>query len=167
MTIEWFGLPDELKRHSEQLDYRLKGMTNDQLRQTWMASTVPAVRDPSGSTSRRTMTSEKEQYVLDYPFPCQYDAEAKHWDFTGGEIGWDVVFERWKARGPMNERYVRVDPQEPRRHGSDDGGVGEVPAAPAGGARGPATGTARRWALRCLGPRRGPHRAWRRLSGAR
>src|SRR5690606_12121174 len=28
MTIEWFGLPDELKRHSGQLEYRLKGMTN-------------------------------------------------------------------------------------------------------------------------------------------
>ena len=32
MTIEWFGLPDDMKRHSGQLDYRLKGLTNDQLR---------------------------------------------------------------------------------------------------------------------------------------
>ena len=25
---------------------------------------------------------------------------------TNGQITWDAVFERWKARGPMNERYV-------------------------------------------------------------
>jgi ring-1,2-phenylacetyl-CoA epoxidase subunit PaaA len=49
---------------------------------------------------------EKQEYVLDYPFPCEYDAEAKHWDFEGGQISWDQVFHRWKARGPMNEWYV-------------------------------------------------------------
>ena len=41
MTVEWFGLPDSMKRHSGQLAYRLKGLTNDQLRQVWMSSTVP------------------------------------------------------------------------------------------------------------------------------
>ena len=50
----------------------------------------------------------RNEFVLDYPFPCQYDAAAKHWDFEGGEISWDTVFERWKARGPMNERYVEA-----------------------------------------------------------
>ncbi|HZA81348.1 MAG TPA: Phenylacetic acid catabolic protein, partial [Actinomycetes bacterium] len=40
LTLEWFGLPDHLKRHGEQVGYQLKGMTNDQLRQTWMAATV-------------------------------------------------------------------------------------------------------------------------------
>jgi hypothetical protein len=48
----------------------------------------------------------QQKYVLDYPFPCEYDAAAKHWDFAGGEISWDQVFARWKQRGPMNERYV-------------------------------------------------------------
>ena len=33
LTVEWFGLPDSLKQHNTQLDYRLKGLTNDQLRQ--------------------------------------------------------------------------------------------------------------------------------------
>ncbi|MEE8146802.1 MAG: hypothetical protein V3T24_04300, partial [Longimicrobiales bacterium] len=47
-----------------------------------------------------------DQYVLDYPFPCQYDALEKHWFFEDGEISWDQVWERWKARGPMNQRYV-------------------------------------------------------------
>ena len=105
MTIEWFGLPDELKRHSDQLDYRLKGMTNDELRQTWMTSTVPLC-ESIGIDVPAHFDEQKEQFVLEYPFPCQYDAEAKHWDFDSGEISWDEVWDRWKGRGPMNERYV-------------------------------------------------------------
>jgi ring-1,2-phenylacetyl-CoA epoxidase subunit PaaA len=105
MTVEWFGLPDDMKRHSGQLDFRLKGLTNDQLRQVWMASTVPLCE----SLGLRVPAHHDETtgtWVLDFPFPCEYDAEAKHWDVDGGEIPWDRVFERWKARGPMNERYV-------------------------------------------------------------
>ena len=105
MTIEWFGLPDEMKRHSGQLDYKLKGLTNDQLRQVWMQSTVP-LAESLGLKVPAHYDEEKGEYVLDYPFPCEYDAEAKHWDFDGGEISWDQVFTRWKARGPMNEWYV-------------------------------------------------------------
>jgi ring-1,2-phenylacetyl-CoA epoxidase subunit PaaA len=105
MTIEWFGLPDDMKRHSGQLDYRLKGLTNDQLRQVWMASTVPLC-EGLGLHVPAHWDEEKGEYVLDYPFPCEYDSAAKHWDFQGGQITWDQVFTRWKARGPMNETYV-------------------------------------------------------------
>jgi len=105
MTIEWFGLPDELKRHSGQLDYRLKGLTNDQLRQVWMASTVPLC-EQLGLDIPAHYDAELDEYVLEYPFPCQYDAEEKRWAFDEGEITWDQVFERWKGRGPMNEIYV-------------------------------------------------------------
>ena len=105
MTIEWFGLPDDLKRHSGQLDYKLKGLTNDELRQVWMSSTVPLC-ESLGLEVPAHFDAESEKYVLEYPFPCQYDAEAKHWLFEDGEISWDDVFTRWKARGPMNEIYV-------------------------------------------------------------
>ncbi len=105
MTIEWFGLPDDLKRHSGQLEYRLKGMTNDELRQTWMASTVPLC-ESLGLKVPAHFNADTEAYELEYPFPCRYDAEAKHWLFDEGEISWDEVFERWKGRGPMNEWYV-------------------------------------------------------------
>ena len=107
MTIEWFGLPDEMKRHSGQLDYKLKGLSNDQLRQVWMQSTVP-LAESLGLDVPAHYDEEKQEFVLDYPFPCEYDAEAKHWDFTGGEISWDQVFKRWKGRGPMNQRYVEL-----------------------------------------------------------
>lgn len=105
MTIEWFGLPDGMKRHSGQLDYKLKALSNDQLRQVWMASTVPLCESLNLDCPAH-YDEDKQQYVLDYPFPCEYDAQDKIWDFAGGEIEWDQVWRRWKARGPMNEIYV-------------------------------------------------------------
>ena len=105
MTVEWFGLPDSMKRHSGQLDYRLKGLTNDQLRQVWMSSTVPLC-EQLGLKAPAHWDAEAEEYVLDFPFPCRYNDREKRWLFEEGEISWDDVFTRWKARGPMNETYV-------------------------------------------------------------
>ncbi|MFW6085520.1 MAG: Phenylacetic acid catabolic protein, partial [Gemmatimonadota bacterium] len=85
MTLEWFGLPDDLKRHSGQLEYRLKGLTNDQLRQKWMDATVPLCED-LGYDVPAHYDEEEGEYVLEYPFPCQYDAEEKRWLFDEGQI---------------------------------------------------------------------------------
>ena len=105
MTVEWFGLPDQMKRHSGQLEYRLKGLTNDELRQVWMASTVPLC-ESLGLEVPAHYDEGAGAYVLDFPFPCRYDPTEKRWLFEEGEIAWNDVFERWKNRGPMNEIYV-------------------------------------------------------------
>jgi ring-1,2-phenylacetyl-CoA epoxidase subunit PaaA len=105
MTVEWFGLPDELKRHSGQLDFKLKGKTNDQLRQTWLSTAIPLC-ESIGIDVPAHYDEASRSCVLDYPFPCQYDQEEKRWLFGDGVITWDQVFERWKRRGPMNEIYV-------------------------------------------------------------
>lgn len=105
MTVEWFGLPDDLKRHSGQLEFRLKGKTNDELRQTWLSTAVPLCED-IGVDVPAHYDEESGQYALDYPFPCEYSESDKRWLFEDGEITWDQVFERWKRRGPMNEVYV-------------------------------------------------------------
>ena len=47
---------------------------------------VPAHRD-----------AKSGEYVIDYPFPWQYDPDAKRWLFDE-PITWDQVGERWKAR---------------------------------------------------------------------
>ncbi|MFC4770335.1 Phenylacetic acid catabolic protein, partial [Effusibacillus consociatus] len=41
MALEFFGVADELKSRSTQLDYKLKGRTNDELRQKWLSTAVP------------------------------------------------------------------------------------------------------------------------------
>jgi ring-1,2-phenylacetyl-CoA epoxidase subunit PaaA len=107
MAVEWFGLPDRMKRHSGQLEYRLKGMTNDQLRQTWMESTVPLC-ESIGIRVPAHWDEARQEYALDFPFPCQYDEDEKRWLFGEGQIGWDQVFERWKGRGPKNRDYVEA-----------------------------------------------------------
>ncbi len=106
MTLEWFGLPDHLKRHSGQLAYKLKGKTNDQLRQTWMEATVPLC-EKIGVDVPAHYDETKQEFVIDFSFPCQYDVDAKRWLFDE-PLTWDQVFERWKSRGPMNRRYVEM-----------------------------------------------------------
>jgi ring-1,2-phenylacetyl-CoA epoxidase subunit PaaA len=100
LTLEWFGLPDERKRHGIQLEYGFKGMSNDELRQAWMGEVVPFMNEIGIDVPAHR---DGERWVIDCPFPRAFDAEAKTW---GEQITWDEVLPRWKARGPMNDAYV-------------------------------------------------------------
>ena len=71
-----------------------------------MAATVPLCEGISIDVPAH-LDQAKQEYVLEYPFPCQYDPEAKRWLFDE-PLTWEQVFERWKARGPMNQRYVEM-----------------------------------------------------------
>jgi ring-1,2-phenylacetyl-CoA epoxidase subunit PaaA len=104
--IEWFGLPDELKRHSGQLEYRLKGKTNDELRQTWMDSVVPLCAEV-GVEIPAHYNADTGEYDLEYELPCEFDPDQKRWLFEE-TITWEQVWERWRGRGPMNERYTEM-----------------------------------------------------------
>lgn len=104
MGVEWFGMPDDRKHHNAQLDFRLKGMTNDQLRRTWLKAVVPLCEE-LGYDLPAQYDPDTDEVELTYELPCQYDPEARRWLFNE-TITWKQVFERWKARGPMNEQYV-------------------------------------------------------------
>lgn len=105
MTLEWFGLPDSMKRHGEQIEYGMKGSTNDQLRQTWMSTAVPLC-EKHGLEVPAHYDSANDEWVVDCPFPAEFDEEEKRWLLDEGEIGWDQVLGRWKRRGPANEELV-------------------------------------------------------------
>ena len=104
LTVEWFGLPDHLKMHSTQLDYRLKGKTNDQLRQWWLSTVVPYCESIGVKVPAREKDGSGE-FELEYPFPCTFDAESKRWNFDD-PCSWDDVLARWRARGPRNAEMV-------------------------------------------------------------
>ena len=108
LTVEWFGLPDSIKTHSTQLDYRLKGKTNDQLRQWWLSLVEPYCAEIG---IRVPAHEEGGAYVLDYPFPCTFDPDAKRWDFDD-PCSWDDVLRRWRARGPRNAEMIAVFQEE-------------------------------------------------------
>ncbi|HEX6547709.1 MAG TPA: Phenylacetic acid catabolic protein, partial [Candidatus Dormibacteraeota bacterium] len=108
LTVEWFGLPDSLKMHSTQLDYGLKGKTNDQLRQWWLSLVVPYCEEVGVKVPAHL---EGDQWELEYPFPCTFDAEAKRWN-TNDPCTWDDVLARWRARGPRNQEMVAMFQEE-------------------------------------------------------
>ena len=105
LTIEWFGLPDNLKKHGEQLDYGFKGKSNDELRQTWMSTAVPLC-DELHLKVPAHYDEEQKKYVIDCIFPAHFDAKNKRWFLDDDSCTWDDVMKRWKARGPSNERFV-------------------------------------------------------------
>jgi ring-1,2-phenylacetyl-CoA epoxidase subunit PaaA len=105
LTMEWFGLPDDRKRHTEQIDYGFKGSTNDQLRQIWMSTGVPFLQSLHLDVPVH-WDEQTSQYVFDFPFPARFVAEEKRWLFEEGSSTWDDVMVRWKARGPMNQKFV-------------------------------------------------------------
>src|SRR6201999_1187483 len=78
LTLEWFGLPDSLKQHSEQLDYGFKGKSNDELRQWWMSEVVPFMEEIGIRVPAHYDASE-DGYVIDCPFPAAFDEERRSW----------------------------------------------------------------------------------------
>ena len=105
LTVEWFGLPDDLKKHGEQLDYGFKGHSNDELRQIWMTTAVPLCEELHLKVPAH-YDEEQKKYLIDCPFPAHFDAQAKRLQFEDGPCSWNDVMKRWKARGTMNEEYV-------------------------------------------------------------
>ena len=102
LTVEWFGLPDTLKMHGEQLNYGFKGRSNDELRQIWMSTAVPLCNELQLKVPAH-YDEEQQKYVVDGAFPAHFDAVAKRWEDA---CTWDDVMRRWKARGPKNEEFV-------------------------------------------------------------
>lgn len=105
LTMEWFGLPDELKKHTEQIEYGFKGSTNDQLRQIWMSTGIPFL-ESLGLDLPVHWNSKIASYEFEFPFPARFVADEKRWLFEEGQSTWDEVMVRWKARGPMNQKFV-------------------------------------------------------------
>jgi ring-1,2-phenylacetyl-CoA epoxidase subunit PaaA len=105
-ALEFFGLPDALKHRQLQLEYRIKGSSNDALRQQWLASAVPFLL-ACGLRVPAHHDPDRGEWVLDFPFPCAFDVEARRYDFTQ-PVEWTAVLERWKARGPDCGWFVDV-----------------------------------------------------------
>lgn len=107
LTVEWFGLPDTMKKHTEQLEYGFKGHSNDELRQIWMSTAVPLCEELQLQVPAHYDT-EQQKYVIDCVFPAHFDATRKRWLLEEGPCTWNDVLVRWKARGPSNERFVAM-----------------------------------------------------------
>ncbi|MFE5429067.1 MULTISPECIES: Phenylacetic acid catabolic protein [Bacillaceae] len=104
MSLEFFGVADNLKSRSAQLDYKLKGKTNDELRQKWMSTAVPFC-ESLGLNLPAHYNEGTGRYELNVPFPCKFDVENKRWKYDEPDT-WDNVINRFKQRGPQNQEFV-------------------------------------------------------------
>jgi ring-1,2-phenylacetyl-CoA epoxidase subunit PaaA len=104
MALEFFGVADNLKSRSQQLEYKLKGRTNDELRQKWLSTAVPFC-ESIGVKVPAHYDEDSGKYVLDVPFPCKFDAENKRWLYDQPDT-WENVIQRFKQRGPCNQQFV-------------------------------------------------------------
>ncbi len=125
LTVEWFGLPDSHKRHNIQIEYGFKGYSNDELRQIWLSTAVPFLKSLELDVPAY-WDEQQQKYILTFPFPSEFDVSTKTWIYEDKPIGWDQVMARWKARGAMNESYVReIQRGYKDLYGAQDTGIGE------------------------------------------
>ncbi|WP_122088658.1 Phenylacetic acid catabolic protein [Halalkalicoccus subterraneus] len=104
--IEWFGLPDDKKKHDDQLEYQIKGKSNDELRQDWLSRSLPLMNELDLNVPAH-YDEEADEYVIEYDMPIAFDAENKEWRYNES-ISWGDVMDRWRSRGPANEKYVEL-----------------------------------------------------------
>lgn len=106
MALEFFGVADEKKSRSAQLDYSLKGHSNDELRQQMLDSTAEFC-ESIGVDLPVSYNEEDERYELDSAFPARFDRETWEWDYDEAD-SWENVIERFKERGPNNEEFIHM-----------------------------------------------------------
>ena len=103
LLLEFFGPPG--KALDVQIEYRLKGKSTDDLRQQYLHYAVPFCVS-LGLKLPTHFDEARKEYVLDFPFPCEFDPARKRWDFAK-PVEWQEVFARWKARGPMAKEHLQ------------------------------------------------------------
>jgi ring-1,2-phenylacetyl-CoA epoxidase subunit PaaA len=104
MGLEFFGVSDQHKSRIAQLDYKLKGKSNDDLRHEWLSKVVPFC-ESIGIDVPAKYDQESEEYVLDIQFPCKFDYETREWHYDQSDT-WEGVIQRFKKRGPENVEFV-------------------------------------------------------------
>jgi ring-1,2-phenylacetyl-CoA epoxidase subunit PaaA len=71
-----------------------------------MDSAVPVLEEV-GLDVPAHYDEDAEEWVVEYDFPVAFEEEEKNWRFDT-PISWDDVIDRWRSRGPANERYVSM-----------------------------------------------------------
>lgn len=94
LSAGWFGVPDSLKKRTDQLTYRIRGASNDQMRQKWLSQVVP-FSESVGIDVPAHFDRDKGAFVLDYEPPVYLDPETRTWDFER-HISWEEQFALWK-----------------------------------------------------------------------
>ena len=90
----WFGLPDDLKTRPDQQKYRIRGGTNDEMRQIWLSRVVP-YSESVGIKIPAHYDAECGKFVLDYEAPIRLNEETRTWDYND-TMSWKEQLKIWK-----------------------------------------------------------------------
>ncbi|MGB3273546.1 MAG: Phenylacetic acid catabolic protein [Xanthobacteraceae bacterium] len=96
-AVMWFGTPDTMKKRVDQLSYKIRGQSNDELRQRWLNEVVPFC-ESIGIRVPAHFDADKGCYVLDYEMPILLNEETGKWDYK--TTTWEEQFEQWRKGGP-------------------------------------------------------------------
>ncbi len=96
LGAEWFGATDDVKSRMDQLHYKIRGSSNDQLRQIWLSRVVPFC-EQLGLKVPAHFDGEKGIYVLDFEMPILFNEETGKWDFR--KVTWAEKLAQWKRGG--------------------------------------------------------------------
>lgn len=99
MSASWFGTSDSMKKRTDQLTYRIRGLSNDELRQQWLDEVVPFC-ESVGIRIPAHFDEAQGRYALDYEEPIAFDEDEGKWQFDK-KITWDEKFAHWKKGGPI------------------------------------------------------------------
>ena len=107
----WYGRPDHLKGHPDQLTYKVREWTNDTMREKWLKSATDFA-DRTGLDVPARYDEEAGDYVIDgMPYPMTFDAEKHDWKWQ--ECSWDEAIGNFKKGGPMRPAcYERLQREE-------------------------------------------------------
>jgi ring-1,2-phenylacetyl-CoA epoxidase subunit PaaA len=94
LCAAWFGMPDERKKRTDQLTYRIRGASNDEMRQKWLSQVVPFSEDV-GIDVPAHLDPETGHFVLDYEPPIYLDEDARKWDYDR-QMTWEEQLRYWK-----------------------------------------------------------------------
>lgn len=98
LGVEWFGATDDVKSRTDQIHYRIRGLSNDGLRQKFLDGIVPFCEEV-GLRVPAHLDTATGHYVLDYELPILIDEETGNWDFR--KVTWTEKLDQWKRGGPF------------------------------------------------------------------
>lgn len=102
----WFGVPDHLKRRTDQLAFGIRRWSNDTMRQMWLKSTVEFA-GKVGFKVPAHFDEQSKEYVIDCPYPMKLNEERTGW--SGEACTWDEAVAMLKGGGPMRpSAYERI-----------------------------------------------------------
>jgi len=97
--VEWFGTTDDVKKRWTQIDFSIRGHTNDEMREMWLQSAAEFA-EKMDLEIPASYDEDEEKWVLDYEQPVLYDDETESWNLDE-TVSWDEKFAQWKEGGPM------------------------------------------------------------------